>query len=204
MRGRSSIYALQKPDGSERTVSAKDCSRFAVMDPAGTEPDQNNRPCYTVIQVWDVTPHHEMILVYQYRAQVQAPDAAAAAERIAREFDVAFIAIEKDGIGLGIVQTVRRNGIAVKPIKARGSKEARSETAEIRMAAGLIYFPRQAPFLWELEQELLHFPQGEYCDQVDALAHAAMQVQRLGGPPRVEPEPQSPADLLDPDNEEWT
>jgi predicted phage terminase large subunit-like protein len=130
-----------------------------------------------------VTPAHEMILVHQYRAQVQAPDAAAMAIRIAREFAVEFIAIERDGLGLGIVQTVKRSGIAVRGVKAKGSKEARSEIAEIRMSAGMIYFPAGAPFLWELEQELIHFPHGEYADQVDALAHAARQVQKIGGPP---------------------
>jgi predicted phage terminase large subunit-like protein len=201
-------YVLAQPDGTSKTVARQDCSRFAVMDPAGTEPDQNTRPCYTVIQVWDVTPAHDMILVHQYRQQVQAPDAAAAAERIAREFDVQFIAIEKDGLGLGIVQTVRRTGITVKPIKARGSKEARSETAEIRMAAGMIYFPHGAPFLWDLEQELIHFPHSEYCDQVDALAHAALLVQRTSGSlgmgqveePEAEPFDNS---SLDPFDDEW-
>jgi len=180
-------YRLTQPDGTQKLVRIDDCWRFAVMDPAGTEPQQNNRPCYTVIQVWDITPAHEMLLVHQYRGQVQAPEAAEMAIRIAREFAVAFVGIEKDGIGLGIVQTVKRAGIAVKPIKARGSKEARSETAEIRMAAGTVYFPRGAPFVWELEQELLHFPKGEYSDQVDALAHAALQVHQKGGPPVSEP-----------------
>ena len=201
----ASCYCLHQPDGSTKLVRTDACSRLAVMDPAGTEPDQNSRPCYTVIQVWDVTPDHEMILVHQYRAQVQAPDAAEAAIRIAREFTVPFIGIEKDGIGLGIVQTVKRAGIAVRPIKARGSKEARSETAEIRMAAGTIYFPKSASYLWDLQQELLHFPRGEYSDQVDALAHAAMQVPRLGGPPLSEPDdgPIPIADpALDPDNDD--
>ena len=174
-------YELIQPDGTRRLVRPDDCWRFAVMDPAGTEREQNNRPCYTVIQVWDVTKAHEMLLVHQYRAQVQAPDAAEVATRIAREYDVQYIGIERDGIGLGIVQTVKRSGVTVKPIKARSSKEARSETAEIRMAAGTIYFPQGAPFLWELEQELLHFPKGEFSDQVDALSHAAMEVQRHAG-----------------------
>ena len=182
----ASVYRLHKPDGSESLVRAAECDRFAVMDPAGAEPEQNNRPCYTVIQVWDITPAHEMILVHQYRAQVQTPDGAEAAQKIAREFNVNYIAIEKDGLGLGIVQTVKRNGVTVKPIKARGSKEARSEIAEIRMAAGMIYFPREAPWLFDLEQELLHFPRGEYCDQVDALSHAAMLVQRHSPPAREE------------------
>ena len=171
-------YVLPGSHGTERRIPADDCTRFAVMDPAGTEPDQNSRPCYTVIQVWDVTPAHDMLLVHQYRAQVQTPDATDAAERIARQYEVEFMGVEKDGIGLGIVQALKRRNVTVKPIKARGSKEARSETAEIRMAAGQIYFPHGAPFLWDLEQELIHFPQGEYADQVDALAHAARMVQQ--------------------------
>ena len=175
------MYILLQPDGSSKTVSMNDCNRIAVMDPAGTEPGEGRRPCYTVIQVWDVTPIGEMLLVYQYRKQVQAPDAAAAAVKICREFDVEYIAIEKDGMGLGVVQHVRRESIAVRAIKARGSKEARSQTAEIRMAAGSIYFPARAPFLFELEEELLQFPNSEYADQADALSHAAIQVQRMRG-----------------------
>ncbi len=136
-------YRLINSDGRERLIPGKTCKRFAVMDPAGTEKSQNDRACYTVIQVWDVTLEHDMILVNQFREQVQTPDAMAAAVRIVREFGAEYIAIEKDGLGLGMVQTIRRTGVSVKPIKARGSKEARSEIAEIRMAAGMIYFPRE-------------------------------------------------------------
>ncbi len=174
-------YRLEQPDGSVKLVRPEDCTRFAVMDPAGTEPGEGRRPCYSVIQVWDITPGGDMLLVHQYRKQVQAPDAAAAAVRISRRFDVAYIAIEKDGMGLGVAQHVRRTGVAVRAIKARGSKEARSQTAEIRMAAGQIYFPRGASFLFDLEAELLEFPNSEYADQVDALSHAAMLVQKVGG-----------------------
>jgi predicted phage terminase large subunit-like protein len=177
----SASYALHHPDGTQSLVLAAKCDRFAVMDPAGTEPGHGTRPCYTVIQVWDVTPAGDMLLVHQYRRQVQAPAAAAAAVRVCERFKVPYIAIEKDGMGLGVVQEVRKQRVVVKPIKARGSKEARSETAEIKMEAGQIYFPRGADFLFDLEQELLQFPRSEYADQVDALAHAAMQVHRRGG-----------------------
>jgi len=179
----ASHYILLQPDGSRRLVAILSCTRFGIMDPAGSERNQNSRPCYTVIQVWDLTPTHDMVLVDQYRAQVQTPDAADAAVRIAQQYDLQYLGIEKDGIGLGVVQTVKRSNVTVKPIKARGSKEARSETAEIRMAAGMIYFPAEAPFRWDLENELLHFPNGEYADQVDALSHAALEVQRRVGPP---------------------
>jgi len=173
-------YVLNPQSPTAKPVSAKSCFRFAVMDPAGTEPGDGKNPCYTVIQVWDVTEQHDMLLVYQYRKQVQTPDAAAAAERIARRFDCQYILIERDGLGLGIVQTIRRSGLSVRAIKARGSKEARAQTAEIRMHAGQIYFLQGAPFLHDLEYELLHFPHSQYSDQVDALAHAAMHAHRMG------------------------
>jgi predicted phage terminase large subunit-like protein len=182
------LYRLTQPNGDPKWVAQSNCDRFAVMDPAGTEPTQNSRPCYTVIRVWDITPDHDMLLVHQYRAQVQTPDATAAAERIARDYEVEYLGVEKDGIGLGIVQALKRSGLVIRAIKARGSKEARSESAEIRMAAGQIYFPRGADFLWDLEQELIHFPKGEYADQVDALAHAARMVQAgPAGPTAEEP-----------------
>jgi predicted phage terminase large subunit-like protein len=152
------------------------------MDPAGTEASQNRRACYTVIQVWDITDRREMILVDQYRKQVQTPDAALAAERIVKQYNPAYLGVEREGIGLGVVQALRRRGIAVRALIARGSKEARSETAEIRMAAGDIYFPQDAEFLYELQRELLLFPNSEHADQVDALAHAAIEVQKRGGP----------------------
>jgi predicted phage terminase large subunit-like protein len=178
-------YQITNEKGETKTFAIDDCDRFAVMDPAGAEPQQNNHPCYTVIQVWDIAPDYEMFLVYQYRAQVQTPDATEAAARILRDYKANFLAVEKDGLGLGICQTLKRQGLTIKPIKARGSKEARSEIAEIRMAAGLVLFPTGEEFVFGLEQELLHFPKSEYADQVDALAHAAIHVQSRGGAPKA-------------------
>lgn len=165
-------------------VKVEDCQRFAVVDPAGAEKEQDNRPCYTVIQVWDVAPSWDMMLVHQYRENVSVPDAADAIVRIFREFDCEKVAVEKDGIGLGVIQTARRKGVPVQAIKARGSKEARTETAEIRMAAGMVYFDAEAAYRSALESELSQFPNSEFADQVDAFAYAAMAVQKIGGPPR--------------------
>jgi len=180
------IYQLPQSNGAMKLVRADDCTRFAVMDPAGTERDQNDRACFTVIQVWDVTESHEMLLVYQYRRQVQTPDATRALTDISRDFEVDYVAVEKDGLGLGIIQNAMKSGVTVKPVRARGCKEARSEIAEIRMAAGMIYFPRDSALRIELERELVAFPKSEHSDQVDALAYAAMIVQRRAGPPGTE------------------
>ena len=183
-RREGDVYVILGPDGHAAWLVPVDaCRRFATMDPAGTDADQNAKACYTVIQAWALTPSFHLLLLDQYRAQVEAPEAAEAAIRFVRQWDCDYIGIEKDGIGLGTVQTVRRRGVTVRPIKARGSKQARSETAEIRMSAGMIVFPEGAEFLFDLKGELLKFPNAENFDQVDAMAHAAILVHKEAGPP---------------------
>ena len=88
------------------------------------------------------------------------------AKEIYRDFSLPWMGVEKNGIGQGILQTIKSHGLTVKPILAHGSKEARSEIAEIRMNAGLIYFPQNAPWLWDLQQELLAWPNSQHSDQV--------------------------------------
>ena len=189
----TTVYRLLAPDGTFETVEAYSCNRFAVIDPAGTEPNQHNRPCFTVIQVWDVTQNGRMILVHQCRKQMQTPKVVQAAKDILKDYDANFIGVEKEGLGLGILQTLKHEGETVIPIAARGSKDARSEIAEIRMAAGMIYFPKGPKWVHDLETECLHFPQGKYCDQVDAMAHAAIHVQKARGAPKLaEPQDATP------------
>ncbi len=179
------FYKLYKPDGSFKAVKVSDCDRFPIMDPAGTDKEQNKKACYTCIGFFDITPDHDLLWFDNYREQVETPEAADAAIRLSRHHDCPWIGVEKDGIGLGLVQNIRRKGVTVRAIKARGSKEARSETAEIRMSAGMIYFLKDAPWLFALKNELLQFPNGEFKDQVDVLAHASIWVQKTRGAPQT-------------------
>lgn len=175
-------YRLFDSDGNfVKSVAVNKCDRFMMIDPAGTDKAVNDKACYTVMQVWDVTPDFDMILVHQVREQMETPDVADTAVRTARDYDVNGIWVERDGLGIGVIQTIRRKFGAVHPVKARGSKEARSETAEILMCNGKIYFPGGAPWLFELHQELLRFPKSEYMDQVDTLSHAAIKVLKMSG-----------------------
>ena len=175
------FYELLQGDGTSRFVRIDACDRFVIIDPAGTDKQQNEKACYTVIQVWDVTPEGDMVLVDQWREQKETPEVEDAAVSIVRRYEAAYLGVEIDGLGLGVIQHVRKRGVAVRGIKAKGSKEARSETAEIRTYNGAVYFPHGAPFLFDLEHELTQFPRSEHKDQVDAFAHAAIIVQRKWG-----------------------
>lgn len=167
-----------------RPVRVDDCTRFAAMDVAGTEKQTGNDPDFSVLQIWDVTPACDMILVEQIRGRFETPDVADHAVNACRRFEPDCVLIEKNGIGLGVVQTVRRRGVPVRAVTAKRDKIARSQTAQIRMEAGTVYLPRQAPWLDEFEGELLAFsPEAAHDDQVDALSYAARHAQRAAGPP---------------------
>ena len=163
------------------------CHRFAVMDPAGTEKSQNAHACYTVIQVWDITPAHDMLLVHQYREQVQTPDAVAAAVR------------DRPRVRGGLHRDrERRHRPRHRPDHPPqpASRQARSKPAAARKPAAksprsawppaLVYFPAKRPSSGISSRSCCIFPNSQYADQVDALSHAAMQVQRLSGPPTVQ------------------
>jgi predicted phage terminase large subunit-like protein len=200
------FYSFHSANGDPKSVRITECDRFGMMDPASTGASGRgsaNGPCYTVIGVWDVTPGGEMLKVEHYRGQLEAPEVVKKALEICRAFDLPWIGVEKNGVGQGILQTIRSHGYTVKEIPARGSKEARSETAEIRMNAGLIYFPQNAPWLWNLQQELLAWPNSEHSDQVDELAHAAAWVQKRKGLAGARPSTVGPGETRAEDRDLW-
>jgi hypothetical protein len=72
--------------------------------------------------------------------------------------------------------------------RGHGSKEARSETAEMWFAAGKFYFLNGAPWTTDLQTELLQFPNGTFMDQVDVVSHCCIMVQQQNGLPPAPPE----------------
>lgn len=175
-RREGDLYLLIQKDGTWHSVPVADCRRFAVLDVAGTEARHGTDPDYSVMQAWDVTPTNELLLVDQWRDRVELPDVAATAVRKVREWDCPVLLCEQNGIGLGVFQSIQRAGVAVQGIKSVRDKVSRSQTAQIRMEAGAVYFPQGAAFLPELEAELTTFPFGAHDDQVDDVSLAAIHV----------------------------
>jgi predicted phage terminase large subunit-like protein len=164
-------------------IAIEDCLRFATADIAGTEKRDNNDPDYTVVQVWDATRSGELILVHLWRGRFEIPDVEDRLIKLAWDFNVPVMYVEKNGIGLGVVQTVARRGLPVKGILAKRDKFARSQMAQIRMERGKVFFPKGGAFNGDFEAELLSFPMdGIHDDQVDAFSIAAQVAQNMWGP----------------------
>lgn len=168
-----------------KRVRKSDCSRFATVDCAGTSKYNAADPDYTVCCVWDATADGDMILVDMWRGQVEIPEAVDAIMGAARRYDVPWVGIEKNGLGLGVVQTARKLGLTVRPMLARAGvdKVARSQVLQIRMEQGSVWFPAGLEITGTIEAELLGFPTvGMHDDIVDCCAWAAQMVQKIYGP----------------------
>jgi predicted phage terminase large subunit-like protein len=63
-------------------------------------------------------------------------------------------------------------GLIVKLIPIDRDKAGRLYTQEAKFEHGLVFFPRGARFLAELEAELLAFPRGKHDDMVDSISQA--------------------------------
>ena len=88
------------------------------------------------------------------------------------------ILIEDCGVGTALIAELKMVAqcfvVAVKPEQ---DKKTRIAVQAAKFESGQVYFPEEAPWLEDLEEELLSFPHSRYDDQVDsisqALAHAA-------------------------------
>lgn len=166
-------YILSGREGEVEEVPVMECTRFAIVDPAGTDKEQNDRACFTAMGIFALTPKKKLVILGVKREQLDAASGAAMIIQTCQRYNC-WVGIEKNGLGLGIINKVQSAGIAVRPILAQGDKEARSETAEIRYAAGQIFHPYEGTWLTDYESELTMFPNGEFKDQVDVISYAAI------------------------------
>ena len=164
-------YILKRGDQADRRIQKDHCWRFMTCDLAFTDKTQSD---YTVIQVWDVDKNeNDMILVEQFRDQLQAPDVEKQMRIMEELWHPLFIGIEDRTTGTAAIQRFKRDGITVKSMKADRQKITRALIGSIWIENGKIFFPKRISWLNELESELISFPHGSHDDQVDALAYAA-------------------------------
>jgi predicted phage terminase large subunit-like protein len=93
---------------------------------------------------------------------------------LAQEYKPNRILIEKVGPGLHLIQELRANPVAGVPlpigIQPEGEKFLRMEAQAARFESGQVHLPRNAPWLSDLLQELLAFPNSRNDDQVDSVS----------------------------------
>jgi predicted phage terminase large subunit-like protein len=149
-----------------------------------------NIPCSRIIQSWDTAAKdgaqndwsvcttwlvvdENYYLLDLVRDRFEYPLLRDTALELAKRYKPHEILIEDASTGIALAQELREKGdFFVTPIKIDRDKVGRLYVQQGKFAAGRVWFPRSAPFLADLEVELLTFPQGRHDDQVDSIAQA--------------------------------
>ena len=127
---------------------------------------------------WAVTPSGKMLVEEVVQERLEAPDVLRRAEQLAMKWGAAWIGFEAVAYQAALVQFARRAGLPARPLKADRDKVTRALPLAARLEAGDVQFRADAPWLEELERELLLFPNAPHDDQVDALAYGMVSAAR--------------------------
>ena len=144
-----------------------------------------------IVQSWDpasgIDDHHDYsvcitclvrkddyYLLDVFRARLNFPDLRRMVRRHAQNFAADVILIEKNGIGMALLQEFANNGPGgmVRPIGIlpKGDKTDRLAAQSAKIEAGHVYLPADATWLADFEAEVLGFPYARHDDQIDSLS----------------------------------
>jgi predicted phage terminase large subunit-like protein len=90
----------------------------------------------------------------------------------------ATILIEDKGSGISLIQQLRADEMPVIAINPEGEKATRVYTVQPMFESGAVYFPKNAPWLDTLLEELFGFPNFRSDDQVDSISQALSWIQK--------------------------
>lgn len=138
-------------------------------DTAAKEGAQND---WSVCTTWLL---HDKVyyLVDLVRGRYNYPKLKTLAVSLAEKYKPDVVLIEDASTGIALAQELRQTlHRTVKPVPIERDKVGRLYVQQAKFEAGLVQFPKGAPFLAELEAELLAFPNGKTDDQVDSISQA--------------------------------
>ena len=103
------------------------------------------------------------------RAKFDYPGLRAKAIETARSWKPISVLVEDAGVGTGLIADLKQAGISAIGVTAKDGKLERAHVQTAKFESGRVLFPNRAPWLSELESELLSFPGGRHDDQVDSV-----------------------------------
>lgn len=145
-----------------------DLKRFATVDLATSLKTSAD---FTVISSWGFHTG-KLILLDVIRDRMEGPDIVPSIRKAVDRHNLSSVWIEKVGFQLSLIQEARRAGLPVRELEPNKDKVSRAMPATALMEGERVWFPRYAPWLSEIENELLNFPNGSHDDFVDTLSYA--------------------------------
>ena len=156
---KESHYVIQSWDTAIKVDATNDCSVCATL----LVDDQRN---YYLLEV--------------LRDRLLYPELKAQAISQAKKHRPNTILIEEAGLGRTLIKDLKAAGLPAVGVIPEGDKLTRVSVQLEKFANGQVFFPEEAPWLVDFENELFAFPNGRYDDQVDALIQALAYEPRAG------------------------
>lgn len=153
--------------------------RLIFADTAQKTGEQND---YSVFQCWGYPGDGTAYLVDMVRGKWEAPELLATGRafwnkhKSVNQSPLRAFKIEDKVSGTGLIQTLKREAVPVKPIQRDRDKVTRAMDVAPTAEAGCVYLPSNAPYLSDLLSELESFPNAAHDDQVDPLMDAIMEL----------------------------
>ena len=139
---------------------------------------QDEQADYCAFGVWHVTPQRDLLKLDLIRARIPGPDQERVLEDLLRRWGASRGWIEKVQYQATLVQGLVRKGLPFQGLPVDRDKVSRGQVLASRIEMETVFFPEQAPWLTEYENELIDF-RGDgstHDDMVDESSMAAIVV----------------------------
>ena len=161
---------------SDKNVNAKDCFYFQTIDTAMSTRKNSD---YTAIATFMCDREWNLYLVDLMLERLEVPDQWNVIKEFRNRYKLRFQAIESKSSGIGIIQQANREGMPLKELKADTDKMTRALNISVMFENGKVYFNKNLDKLFELEEELLKFPNALHDDAVDVCSYAGIVINDL-------------------------
>ena len=137
-------------------------------DVANKQGEEND---YSVCTTWLI---HEKryYLIDLLRGRFDFPTLRRKVSEQAKLHKASQILIEDAGFGTALIQELKTAHFSVVAVKPEYDKKIRMAIQSAKFENGQVFFPKEAPWLRDLEDELFAFPSGRHDDQVDSISQA--------------------------------
>jgi predicted phage terminase large subunit-like protein len=138
---------------------------------------------YSVLQCWGRSTIGQAVLIDQIRGKWEAPELVTQTRafwlkhQASDRSTLKGMYVEDKASGTGLIQTLRREGIAIIPVQRSNDKSSRAADAAPFIESGNVLLPADAPWLSDFLGEIASFPSGAHDDQVDPMCDAIKCVQ---------------------------
>jgi predicted phage terminase large subunit-like protein len=161
--------------------------RFITVDTAQKTATHND---WSVLQCWGRSTVGKAVKIDQIRGKWEAPELLVQSRAFwlkhLNDQRPAYQAATLRGMyvedkvsGTGLIQTLRREGIAVMAVQRNKDKISRAYDAAPFIESGNVCLPQDAPWLSDFLAEIASFPSGVHDDQIDPMFDAIGLVQKI-------------------------